>query len=90
MGFVTCILTLGRTLAAEAVERAAGSVAVNPLPITLAFAKPGYVTALVERSDGRRVCNLDSEVKAQAGAITPNWGVLKLVNPNEVERALSL
>ena len=36
------------------------------LPVTLSLAKPGYVTAVIERADGRRVSNLASGVKAQA------------------------
>jgi len=43
------------------------------LPVTLSLAKPGYVTAVIERADGRRVFNLASEVKAQAGPLTFNW-----------------
>ena len=37
------------------------------LPVTLSLDQPGYVTAVIERADGRRVFNLASEVKAQAG-----------------------
>ena len=60
------------------------------LPVTLSLDKPGYVTAVIERADGRRVFNLASEVKAQAGPLTFNWdfydlgvqkGVLELVRP---------
>ena len=43
------------------------------LPVTLSLDKPGYVTAVIERADGRRVYNLASEVKAQAGPLTFNW-----------------
>jgi len=43
------------------------------VPITLSLDKPGYVTAVIERADGRRVFNLASEVKAQAGPLTFNW-----------------
>ena len=43
------------------------------LPVTLSLDKPGYVTAVIERADGRRVFNLASEVKAQAGPLTLNW-----------------
>ena len=43
------------------------------LPVTLSLDKPGYVTAVIERADGRRVGNLASEVKAQAGPLTLNW-----------------
>ena len=43
------------------------------LPVTLSLDKPGYVTAVIESADGRRVWNLASEVKAQAGSLTFNW-----------------
>ena len=43
------------------------------LPIALSLDKSGYVTAVIERADGRRVFNLASEVKAQAGPLTLNW-----------------
>jgi len=43
------------------------------VPITLSLDKSGYVTAVIERADGRRVYNLASEVKAQAGQLTFNW-----------------
>jgi|GEM_PF-6982656 len=43
------------------------------LPVTLSLDKPGYVTAVIERADGRRVFNLASEVKAQAGPLKFNW-----------------
>ena len=42
------------------------------LPITLSLEKRGYVTAVIERADGRRVYPA-SEVKAQAGRLTLNW-----------------
>lgn len=48
-------------------------VMAAPLPVTLTLDKPGYVTAVIERADGRRVANLASEVRAQAGALTLNW-----------------
>ena len=44
------------------------------LPVTLSLEKRGYVTAVIERTDGRRIYNLASEVKAQAGRLTLNWG----------------
>jgi len=43
------------------------------LPVTLSLDKPGYVTDVIERADGRRVFNLASEVKSQAGLLTFNW-----------------
>ena len=43
------------------------------LPVTLSLDKPGYVTDVIERADGRRVFNLASEVKAQGGPLTFNW-----------------
>jgi len=43
------------------------------LPVTLSLEKSGYVTAVSQRADGRGVGNLASEVKAQAGLLTPPW-----------------
>lgn len=68
-----CVLSTGHALAAESSERPAASFATDPLPVTLTIDKPGYVTAVIERADGRRVCNLVSEVKTQAGELTLNW-----------------
>ena len=66
---IACVLTLGSALPAVTAE----PPTLAPLPVTLTLDKPGYVTAVIERADGRRVCNLVSEVKAQAGALTLNW-----------------
>jgi len=66
---IACVLTLGSALPAVAAD----PPTLAPLPITLTLDKPGYVTAVIERADGRRVVNLVSEVKAQAGALTLNW-----------------
>ena len=62
---IGCVLSVGQVVAAPPPE--------SPLPVTLTLEKPGYVTAVIERADGRRVVNLVSEVKAQAGALTLNW-----------------
>ena len=66
---IACVLTLGSALPAVAAD----PPTLAPLPVTLRLAKPGYVTAVIERADGRRVGNLVSEVKAQAGSLTLNW-----------------
>ena len=66
---MACVLIMGRTLPAEAAD----PPTLAPLPVTLRLDKPGYVTAVIERADGRRVGNLVSEAKAQAGALTLNW-----------------
>ena len=64
------------------------SHAAGPLPVTLTLDKPGFVTAVIERADGRRVGNLVSEVKAQAGALTLNWGSLRCRRAEGREGAL--
>ena len=51
------------------------------LPITLSLDKSGYVTAVIERADGRRVFNLASEVKAQAGPLKFNWDFYDVAPP---------
>ena len=50
-------------------------------PITLSLDKPGFVTAVIERADGRRVFNLASEVKAQAGPLKFNWDFYRKFPP---------
>ena len=65
-----CVLSMGHAVAAEPAET---SPPASLLPVTLTLDKPGFVTAVIERADGRRVGNLVSEVKAQAGALTLNW-----------------
>ena len=100
MGLGTVMLTLGQTMAVEPAETPPPAP-VGPLPVTLTLDKPSFVTAVIERADGRRVGNLVSEVKAQAGALTLNWdlydvGVRKgekepyvrtLVEPGDLPRA---
>ena len=70
---IGCVLFIGHAAAAGPAESAAAPIPVGSLPVTITLAKPGFVTAVIERADGRRVCNLVSEVKAQAGVITLNW-----------------
>ena len=55
MGLATVMLTLGHAVAAEPAESAAAPTSIGPLPVTLTLDKPGYVTAVIERADGRRV-----------------------------------
>ena len=49
--------------------------AAGPLPVTLPLDKQGFVTAVIERADGRRVGNLVSEVKAQAEVRVMLWAL---------------
>ena len=44
-------------------------------PVTLPLDKQGFVTAVIERADGRRVGNLVSEVKAQAEVRVMLWAL---------------
>ena len=68
-----CVLILVQSLAAESSKDTVVPAAIDVVPVTLTLDQPGYVTAVIERADGRRVCNLVSEVKALAGALTLNW-----------------
>ena len=52
---------------------AAAAANTTDFPVWIELDKPGYVTAVIERADGRRVFNLASEVKAQASPLTFNW-----------------
>ena len=47
--------------------------AADALPVALTLDRPGFVTAVIEDAAGNRVCNLASEVKANAGKLTLNW-----------------
>ena len=66
------LLTLasGLLMAADPAS-AVDALPLIPVPITLD--KAGYITAVVEDADGRRVCNLVSELKANAGKMSFNW-----------------
>ena len=73
LSFLAALLCCGCAGRLVAVEPASAASAASPLPVTLTLDKPGFITAVIERADGRRVGNLVSEVKAQAGALTLNW-----------------
>ena len=72
------------TLACLPLLSAADGAPVIPVPITLDRAS--MVTAVIEDTNGRRVCNLVAEVKAAAGTSSFNWDLYDVGIQPKMER----
>jgi hypothetical protein len=66
-------MVTGITSAQVAAQQAAQPIAQPPIPITFTLKQPGFVTLVIEDSNGKRVRNLISETSFPAGNNIAYW-----------------